>query len=95
MSNPFVNNNILQNPVYCLACNCKYTEQQGDINGDDMEEYCRYLGFCDIKCWDKIPNDLQHDLTSYTYTNGCKVKSNHKFFCENIAGFSKTGKCKR
>ena len=89
MSNPFLNKrnygkNVLQNPVYCLGCNCKYNEKLNDIDSNEMENYCRYLGFCNEACWDKVPDDLKNNLTSYTYTNGAKVKSNHKFFMENI-----------
>tara|TARA_R110000765_G_scaffold21_2_gene48 strand:+ start:962 stop:1258 length:297 start_codon:yes stop_codon:yes gene_type:complete len=86
--------NILQNPVYCLGCNHSYTEKPNDINSKDLGDYCRYLGYCDIKCWDKIPHDLQLEMTAYAYTNGAKVKSNHKFFMENIKGFDSLGKVK-
>jgi len=100
MSNPFntkrqYGKRYLQNPVYCLSCNCKYTEEPKDIDSNDMKDYCKYLGYCKIKCWDKLPEDLQIDMTAYAYTHGAKVKTNHKFFMENIKGFDTIGKCNR
>ena len=91
MSNPFIKKASLKNPFYCLSCNHKYQERSGDINSNDMEDYCRFLGYCGIKCWDKLPHDLQLDMTAYAYRNGSKVKSNHKFFMENVKGFSQLG----
>jgi|TARA_R110002020_G_scaffold91024_3_gene221322 hypothetical protein len=100
MSNPFkterkYGKRNLQNPCYCLGCNCKYNEKPNDLYSDDIKDYCRYLGYCKEECWDKLPEDLQIDMTAYAYNNGAKVKSNHKFFMENIKGFDKPGKCIR
>ena len=101
MNNPFLSKarrygeNVLHNPVYCLKCNKKYTEKPNDINSLQMDQYCRYLGYCHENCFDKVSPDLQHDMTSYAYTDGCKVKLNHKFFMENVKGYDSVGKVKR
>mgnify|MGYP003676464530 FL=1 len=100
MSNPFntqrnYGKRHLQNPVYCLACNCKYSEKPEDLYSNKMQDYCRYLGYCKEKCWDNLPEDLKIDMTSYAYTHGAKVKTNHKFFMENIKGYNTPGKYNR
>lgn len=91
MSNPFEKKQMcdLSNPVYCLGCSHSYNEKPDDFSSHYEDEYCRYLGYCGEKCWDNLPEDLRRDMASYAYMNGDKVKRNHKFFMENIKGYSK------
>jgi len=85
MSNPFaVNNNRLQNPFYCLNCNHSYKELPDDIKSNDLNLYSRYLGFCHQECFNSLSESLQKEHLEYAYTNGDKIKRQHKWFIKNI-----------
>jgi len=75
------------NPYYCLGCNSEYTEKNNDINSSYIEDYCRYLGYCHVKCWDKLKPWEQHEVTEIALLYGSTHKCEHKFYLKNLEGY--------
>jgi len=77
----------LNNPFFCLLCKKKYIEKESDIHSTDINNYCRYLGYCHTDCWDKIPKQLQQNNKLLAHRNGSLLKVRHKFFLKKLPGY--------
>ena len=75
------------NPYYCIGCNKEYTEKNNDINAEYMEDYCRYLGFCNINCWNKLSDYEKWDHADAALLKGSITKHKHKFYLKNVKGY--------
>ncbi len=38
----------------CIKCEKDYEHEQRIVNSNKMEDYCRYLGCCNIKCYNNL-----------------------------------------
>jgi hypothetical protein len=72
------------NPYYCILCNKEYTEGNNDINANYMEDYCRYLGYCNIECWDQLSQYEKHETAELALLYGSTHKCDHKFYLKHI-----------
>lgn len=77
----------IDNPYYCIGCNHSYTERAKDIGSPYIEDYCRYLGYCGIKCWDKLDDEEKHEISEIALFKGSTHKVRHKFYLKNIKGY--------
>jgi hypothetical protein len=75
------------NPYYCLLCNKEYIEGNNDINANYIEDYCRYLGFCNVDCWDELSQHEKHEIAEIALLNGSTQKVEHKFYLKNLKGY--------
>ena len=75
------------NPYNCLRCNKEYNEKNNDMYSNDIAEYCRYLGYCGEKCWDKLTDYEQHETAEEAFLTGSTHKHEHKFYLKNVKGY--------
>ena len=76
-----------KSPFYCLGCNKPYMEKQTDIGSQYLEDYVRYLGFCHIDCFEKLPHHERHEHAELAILNGSVSKVKHKFYLKNIPNY--------
>ena len=72
---------------HCIGCNKEFTEGNNDIHSEYIDEYCRYLGYCDIKCWDKLPMVAKHEIAELALLKGSTHKIEHTFYIKNLKGY--------
>ena len=72
---------------YCCDCNHRYEETPGDKASNDLKHYCKFLGYCGEKCFNKLTDSEQFELCHYAYLNGDKIKRNHKWYMTNIPNY--------
>jgi hypothetical protein len=77
----------LENPFNCIRCNKIYKEKELDIASPYLEDYCRFLGFCHIKCFDELSDEEQHEIAEIALFEGSTRKHRHKFYLKNIMGY--------
>jgi len=75
------------NSFNCCGCNTEYEESPGDDASTDPSYYCKFLGYCDIKCFNKLSTERQWTLYHHAYKNGDIIKRNHKWYLKNIPGY--------
>ncbi len=84
---PSKDKNAPNNPYYCIGCNKKYKESNNDIHSEYIEDYCRFLGYCDIKCWDKLTPFEKHETAELALLNGSLLKVKHKHLLQNVKNY--------
>ena len=72
------------NPYYCIGCNSQYNEKNNDIHSRYIEDYCRFLGYCNINCWDKLTYFEKHETAELALLNGSILKVKHKHLLKNL-----------
>ena len=55
----------------CMCCDKDYQHNHSDKKSKHIEDYCKYLGCCNIKCYDTL---------SHTQKRNLKIDS----FCYNL-----------
>ena len=75
------NNNYIYNIMeyhLCRHCDKKYEEQPHHKKSRKMEDYVKsYLGFCGMKCWDKLSNFQKAQENMIVNIHGTTRKDNH------------------
>ena len=62
----------------CRGCDKKYEEAPHMKKSKKMEHYVKsYLGFCRIKCWDKLTNRQKAQENMLVHIHGTVRKDNH------------------
>jgi len=61
----------------CRACEKQYETEKKDGDSEMMNKYIKWLGFCDIKCWDKLTDDQQTNECIFAYIHGDIRKLNN------------------
>jgi len=62
----------------CRGCDKKYEEAPHMKKSKKMEHYVKsYLGFCGIKCWDKLTNRQKAQENMLVHIHGTVRKDNH------------------
>ena len=72
---------------YCRCCNNVYKEDHKDIIAENMEDYCHYLGYCNLKCFKKLPRAIQIDKINSARLKGDISKRRHAWYHKNIKNF--------
>ena len=77
----------INNPYYCITCNHTYNEKAGDVHSDNIQDYCRFLGFCGGDCFLDLPDDMQQNQMNFAYEKGDLLKRRHQFYHKQIPSF--------
>ena len=77
---------------YCCKCDKQYNEKSNDIKSSNIEDYCRFLGYCEKDCWDKLPPEFQIFENHIARKKGDIVKRNHKWYLENVPNYKNAKK---
>jgi hypothetical protein len=69
---------------YCLKCHKIYKEKDTDISSKWMEDYVRYMGYCDLKCFDNLDQTEKVFRLDNVYRYLDVGKRKHKWYMKNI-----------
>lgn len=58
----------------CMNCHCDYKHNEDTLYSEDIKEYCKYLGCCKEKCWNKLPRRQRNDLMLQAFIYNHKKK---------------------
>ena len=81
-----LNLNIDSNEYLMFKKSYSY-ESNNDIHSEYIEEYCRFLGYHDITCWDKLTPFEKHETAELALLNGSILKVKHKHLLQNVKNY--------
>lgn len=60
----------------CRTCNIVYEEPKGAKSAPHIKDYCKYLGFCNQECFEKLSERGKDILMFRALIEGDKLKKN-------------------
>jgi len=65
----------------CRKCNSKYeSHSYFDGRSKELEKYIRFMGYCDMNCWNKLDDGEKNEDLMHTYIYGDSRKRNYSPF---------------
>ncbi len=61
----------------CRNCNTQYETHKEHGKSQNLDQYIKYLGFCNNKCWDKLDQGEKDKELMFAYIYGDTRKKNN------------------
>ena len=61
----------------CRNCNDQYESHKNHGKSEILDQYTKYLGFCNIKCWDDLDEGEKNKELMFAYIYGDSRKRNN------------------
>tara|TARA_Y100001963_G_scaffold133342_1_gene192865 strand:- start:1112 stop:1372 length:261 start_codon:yes stop_codon:yes gene_type:complete len=73
---------------FCLTCNHKYNSIiELDEGATDENDYCRYMGFCGSKCFNKLSSKQKNNAYYLSYIYGNREAKKHRAAMKYIPNY--------